>query len=33
MVVNVSDAVYLIAYVFGGGPGPCDPDGNGVPDC
>jgi len=22
--VNISDAVYLIAYIFGGGPAPCE---------
>jgi hypothetical protein len=32
-IVNVSDVVYAIAYIFGGGSAPCDPDGNGVPDC
>jgi hypothetical protein len=32
-MINVSDLVYLIAYVFGDGPAPCDPDGNGEPDC
>jgi hypothetical protein len=32
-IVNVSDVVYLIAYIFGGAAGPCDPDGDEVPDC
>jgi hypothetical protein len=31
--VNVSDSVYIINYVFTGGFNPCDPDGNGIPDC
>ena len=31
--VNVSDAVYLINYVFTGGEAPCDPNGDGIPDC
>jgi hypothetical protein len=31
--VNVSDAVYLINYVFVGGNSPCDPDGDGLPNC
>jgi hypothetical protein len=22
-IVNISDAVYLISYIFGGGPEPC----------
>jgi hypothetical protein len=30
---NISDAVYLIAYIFSGGNPPGDPDGDGVPDC
>ena len=30
---DIDDIVYLIAYVFQGGDAPCDPDGNGVPDC
>jgi hypothetical protein len=30
---NITDAVYLIQYIFGGGPAPCDPDDDGVPDC
>jgi hypothetical protein len=32
-VVNISDVVYLIAYIFGGGNEPCDPNGDGIPDC
>jgi hypothetical protein len=31
--VNVSDAVYIINFIFSGGFDPCDPDGNGQPDC
>lgn len=31
--VDVSDAVYIINYSFAGGSQPCDPDGNGIPDC
>lgn len=31
--VNLSDAVYLVAYIFGSGFAPCDPDGDGTPDC
>ncbi len=31
--IDVDDLVYLIAYVFQGGAAPCDPDGDGVPDC
>ena len=31
--VNVSDGVYIINYVFIGGYAPCDPNGNGLPDC
>ena len=30
---NVSDAVYIINYVFVGGNEPCDPTGDGIPDC
>ena len=30
---DIDDIVYLIAYVFQGGYAPCDPDGNGTPDC
>jgi hypothetical protein len=31
--VNVSDAVSIINYVFAGGNAPCDPSGDGIPDC
>jgi hypothetical protein len=31
--VDIDDAVYLLYHIFSGGNGPCDPDGNGVPDC
>jgi outer membrane protein assembly factor BamB len=31
--VDIDDVVYLINYIFASGPAPCDPDGNGVPDC
>lgn len=31
--IDIDDIVYLIAFVFQGGNPPCDPDGNGVPDC
>ena len=31
--VDIDDVVYLINYIFGGGHEPCDPDGDGVPDC
>ena len=31
--VDVDDVVYLISYIFSGGFNPCDPDGNGEPDC
>ena len=31
--INISDAVYLIAFIFSGGHRPGDPDGDGVPDC
>lgn len=31
--VDVSDVVYLIKYVFFGGTSPCDPTGDGIPDC
>ncbi len=27
------DLQYLINYLFKGGPAPCDPDGDGIPDC
>jgi agmatine deiminase len=32
-VVDVTDAVYLVNFAFAGGNSPCDPDGNGQPDC
>jgi hypothetical protein len=31
--VNITDVVYVIIYVFQGGHEPCDPDGDGFPDC
>jgi len=31
--VDIDDVVYLISYIFSGGFAPCDPDGNGTPDC
>ncbi|MBD3219366.1 MAG: hypothetical protein GF310_13925 [candidate division Zixibacteria bacterium] len=31
--VNISDAVMLINYIFVGGESPCDPSGDGNPDC
>ena len=31
--VDIDDVVYLIAYIFSGGPAPCDTDGDSVPDC
>ena len=31
--VNISDVVYIIMYVFRGGNDPCDPNGDGIPDC
>jgi len=31
--VDIDDVVYLISYIFSGGHEPCDPDGDGVPDC
>jgi hypothetical protein len=31
--VNVGDPVYLINHIFKGGKVPCDPDGDGQPDC
>lgn len=31
--VDIDDIVYLIAYVFQSGNSPCDPDGNGIPNC
>ncbi|MCK4856413.1 MAG: hypothetical protein KAT58_00430 [candidate division Zixibacteria bacterium] len=32
-LITISDAVYIIAYIFGGGLELCDPDDNGVTDC
>ena len=32
-IANITDAVYLIQWIFGGGPPPGDPDDDGVPDC
>jgi len=31
--IDIDDIVYLIVYLFQGGVAPCDPDGNGIPDC
>jgi hypothetical protein len=31
--VDIDDVVYLVNYIFSGGNDPCDPDGDGVPDC
>jgi len=31
--INISDVVWMINYIFLGGHAPCDPDGDGVPDC
>jgi hypothetical protein len=31
--VDIDDVVYLITYIFSGGNWPCDPDGDGIPDC
>ena len=31
--VNISDSVYIINYIFAGGNAPCDPDGDGIPNC
>jgi len=31
--IDIDDAVYLIQYIFVGGPPPGDPDGDGVPNC
>jgi hypothetical protein len=30
---TMADVVYLVWHIFGGGPDPCDPDGDGMPDC
>jgi len=32
-VVNVADIVYLVDYLFKGGPPPCDPDNDGISNC
>ena len=32
-VIDIDDIVYLINYLFLGGYAPCDPDGDGAPDC
>jgi hypothetical protein len=31
--VDIDDVVYLIGFVFTNGNPPCDPDGDGIPDC
>jgi len=31
--VDIDDVVYVINYIFSGGPEPGDPNGDGVPDC
>jgi hypothetical protein len=31
--IDIDDVVYLIAFIFSGGNAPCDPDGDGIPDC
>jgi hypothetical protein len=31
--VNAADVVYLLNWLFRNGPWPCDPDGDGIPDC
>ena len=31
--VDIDDVVYLINYIFAGGPAPCDPDDDLIPDC
>jgi hypothetical protein len=31
--IDVDDVVYLFRYVFQDGNDPCDPDGDGIPDC
>jgi hypothetical protein len=31
--VDIDDVVYLIAYIFSAGDPPCDPDGDGEPNC
>ena len=32
-VVDMSDVVYLVQFIFADGPFPCDPSGDGTPDC
>jgi len=32
-VIDIDDIVYLINYLFMGGKAPCDPNGDGIPDC
>jgi hypothetical protein len=32
-MVDIADGVYLIAYIFKGGPKPGDPDADGTPEC
>lgn len=32
-VLDIDDVVHVIAYIFAGGPQPCDIDGDGEPDC
>jgi outer membrane protein assembly factor BamB len=31
--VDIGDVVYLVAYIFSSAASPCDPDGDGTPDC
>ncbi|MGB2989734.1 MAG: choice-of-anchor J domain-containing protein, partial [Candidatus Zixiibacteriota bacterium] len=31
--VNISDLIYLINWLYRGGIDPCDPNGDGIPDC
>ncbi|MFH1893093.1 MAG: hypothetical protein ABIK83_10495 [Candidatus Zixiibacteriota bacterium] len=31
--IDIDDVVYLIAFIFTGGNFPCDPNGDGIPDC
>jgi hypothetical protein len=31
--IDIDDVVYLISYIFSGGHSPCDPNGDGIPDC
>ena len=31
--IDIDDIVYLVCYVFQNGYLPCDPDGDGIPDC